>query len=1336
MLRNNDYDNAPRWNIGEKLYDLFARRVRELEAEGHGDHAAIDADGFVLTYCELEAAAARLASSLAEGGTGAGSRIGLLFDKTPETYVALLAVLKTGATFIPLDASFPQDRIRYIAEDAGISLILTMRCFSDRFEGLALPIRFLDADVSAGAKPDPLKTHHPRPDETTDGTAYIIYTSGTTGRPKGVSVAHSSICNFVRVAAEVYGYRPDDRVYQGLTIAFDFSFEEIFVPLMAGATLVPGRPGTNLVGRDLQEYLVEHRVTALCCVPTLLATIEDDLPALRLLLLSGEACPQDLVHRWHRPDRIILNAYGPTETTVTASLARLTPGHKVTIGVPLPAYSILILDEKDAVEKPDGEVGEIAIAGICVAQGYLNRPELTAEKFIADTLGIPDNPSNRIYRSGDLGRITPEGEIEYLGRIDTQVKIRGYRIELGEIESALMECPQIAQAVVNGWSPEPGVTELVAYFTRREDAGPVDPSLLVSRLAERLPRYMMPSYFEELDAIPLLPSQKADRKALPVPSGKRVAGTDRPFVPPATEMEQLLADRLEKTLKSGPVSADAHFFDELGGHSLLMARFCALLRQDHPDRAPSMRDVYLHPTVRELAAALDHQQASEQPTVRQPRVHIPKVANYWICGSLQLLYYLTAASVSFILAIEALLWLVQADNAQTYYIRAMILSVGSFLLFIFVPIGLKWLLIGRFRSEEIEIWSLRYFRFWIVKNLIQRNPAVAFRGTPIFNLYLAALGAKVSFRANIDTQFVPVATDLISIGADSVVNYDVLCMGYKAEGNVIRTGPVTIGRDVHVGVASVLDIDTAIEDGAQLAPASSLREGQRLAAGRLYHGTPAIETQTSYAFAESMPCSNLRRVLFSLGQLAWLFLVMIPLAAFVLRLIILEVEILAIYFKFNWAAIEANPLGYFTPLIIGSVVVFLTALIGGLIFVILLPRLYVLFLRTGRTYTLYGLAYLFVRAAQSSSNSAFYNLLFGDSSFIVYYLRAIGYRLNRIEQTGSNFGVVHRQDAPTLCDIGSGTMVADGLYMINLEMSGSAFRLNKTVIGERNFFGNNIVYQPMARTGSNCFFATKVLIPVTGERRENIGLLGSPSFEIPRAVSRDTAIAEALSADDKKRGLARKTRSNSATIVWLLFTQWIYFTLSLCVLYFFYHLHSLSGALAGISVIMGFMLFTFAYFLLIERASLGFGRLHPALCSIYDPIFWRIERYWKLSTSPLIDAFKGTPFRNLISRARGAKVGRMVFDDGCTMTEMTLMKVGDYCTLNQGTTIQGHSLEEGVFKADHVVIGNGCTVAPGAFVHYGVRMADRSVVDSGAFLMKGETPGEASLWYGNPARPL
>ncbi len=859
-------NNAVRWKAGERL-----NHVLEETCIRFADNDAVIIGDDTLSYRELNRRANQMARYLIEQGIKSGDRVALLFDKSAETYIAMLAVMKCNAAYVPLDAAFPIERVRFILSDAEISAIVTMSSFAERLADLDVNKIFLDAAKGAIAAKSAEPIHEVAP--PVEPLCYIIYTSGTTGNPKGVGIAHNSICNFVRVAAELYGYAPGDRVYQGMTIAFDFSIEEIWVPLLAGATLVPARAGSTMIGEELADFLRDNDVTVMACCPTLLATIEQDLPKLRILLVGGEACPQNLVARWYRPGRRILNSYGPTEATVTATLTELMPDKPVTIGVPLSTYSIVILDPAEDKTVAPGELGEIGIAGVGLALGYMNRDELTMKKFIRDFLNIQNNPSGRIYRTGDLGRIDENGEVEYRGRIDTQVKIRGYRIELNEIEAVLLDMPQIAQAAVTTFEPEEGVVEIVAYYALKQ--GTELPRNEISQaLRSKLPVYMVPAFLEQLDVVPMTLSNKADHKKLPKPQLARFSAAQG-YVPPKTDNERVLHDAVAKVLQVERVSTEHHFFDDLGANSLLMARVCAALRKTSSMSNVSMRDIYTNPTIAKLAHHLDT--AIEGVVATQPEpFHIPSNLAYWTCGAMQALFYMVYGLFSLWVLDVGYQWATATQSALELYARSVVFAAGSFVVLTAISIIAKWTLIGRFKVQSFPIWSMAYFRFWVVKTLMRTSPMMGFTGTPIYNFYLRLMGAKIGRNVVISSRHSPVCADLLSIGDNTILRKDSIVLGYRAQSNFIHTGPVEIGANAFVGEASVLDINTTMGDNTQLGHASSLQSGQRVPDGKRYHGSPAVETTSDYCPIPSVESGWFRTAFFSGIELAALLLVAIP----------------------------------------------------------------------------------------------------------------------------------------------------------------------------------------------------------------------------------------------------------------------------------------------------------------------------------------------------------------------------------------------------------------------------------------------------------------------------
>jgi non-ribosomal peptide synthetase-like protein len=376
------------------------------------------------------------------------------------------------------------------------------------------------------------------------------------------------------------------------------------------------------------------------------------------------------------------------------------------------------------------------------------------------------------------------------------------------------------------------------------------------------------------------------------------------------------------------------------------------------------------------------------------------------------------------------------------------------------------------------------------------------------------------------------------------------------------------------------------------------------------------------------------------------------------------------------------------------------------------------------------------RALARLGSLKFFTFLFGDSSYIVHYLQWLGYRLSPVEQTGSNFGleVVHAH--PLLCSVGTGTMVADGLILVNDDVSSTSFRVSRVAIGRRNFLGNDVTYPAGGRTGDNVLLGTKVMVPLDGAVRMGVGLLGAPPFEIPRTVERDTQFDHLRTGEALRRGLAAKNRYNLRSIGIFLFTRWtgvlLFAAFYLAALEQYDALpHAVAAVLLALSVVVPAVWLT-----LVERWAEASHPVRATICSIYHRDFWSVERLWKLNPIHYLHAFDGTPFKNLLWRLMGVRIGKRVFDDGTHIPEPTLTAIGDESVLNYRSKIQGHSQEDGTFKCDHTTIGARCTIGVDALVHYGVTMGDGSVLGVDSFLMKGEEVPPGARWAGNPAREM
>ena len=575
-----------------------AQQLIEDQVERTPNAVALTMGQERITYRELNSRSNRLAHFLCSLGAGPGRIVGVYLDRSFDSVVALLAILKCGAIYLPLDPKYPKDRLEFMIEDSAIALLVAHSSRQESLPATSARVLLLDREREsiAAASADNLDVCL-GPEQV----AYVIYTSGSTGKPKGVMIAQSALVNFLVAMRKTPGVRESDILLSVTPTSFDISLLEYLVPLTAGAQIVMATTEQAGDGRELQRLLEQFAVTLMQATPAtwrmLLENNWEGKSDLRILC-GGEALTLDLARQLLPRSRELWNMYGPTEATVWSSVDRVLSPDRISLGEPIPNLRYYVLDEH---QKPvaAGTPGELWIGGTGIANGYLNRPELTAERFVVNPSADSENPAARLYRTGDEVRYRPDGSLEFLGRLDHQVKLHGFRIELGEIECVLAAIDGIAQAVVTVREDRPGDKRMVAYYTGRRI---INASALIESLKTSLPDYMIPSAFVPLERFPLTPNSKVDRKALPAPENKRPL-LAQDFIAPRTQVEKQLASLWCELLQLEEIGIDDSFF-ELGGNSLAAVR---MVRQFHArfGREIPAVEVFQHPTIAKLAELLE-----------------------------------------------------------------------------------------------------------------------------------------------------------------------------------------------------------------------------------------------------------------------------------------------------------------------------------------------------------------------------------------------------------------------------------------------------------------------------------------------------------------------------------------------------------------------------------------------------------------------------------------------------------------------------------------------------------------------------------------------------------
>ena len=1267
-----------------------------------------------ITYSQLHAASCAISNAIAESANVASdSIVAILLPRDTEAlYAAQLGVLNLGAAFTCLDRAFPDEHIRAVLTDADAPAVVTDAVGFARLQSIGIAqgravinVDLLTSSTSVTISPRRCDPH---------SLAYVIYTSGTTGTPKGVMIEHRSIANLVESDLDRFGLGPDDRIAQCSSPAYDSSLEETWLAFAVGATLVLLDDETVRLGPDLVPWLNHERITVFCPPPTLLRTTgcEDParaLPLLKLIDVGGEALPQDLADLWSAGRRFE-NGYGPTECTVTVVRTRIYPGVAVTIGRPVEGHTVRIVDEA-LCEVASGCEGELCISGIGLARGYRNRPQTTAKKFI-------DHPQfGRIYRTGDLTRLTPSGDIEYLGRIDGQIKLRGYRVELAAIDAVLSQCAGVREAaccVQGQGAAQIIVAHVVALVAGEQPTN----SALRAALTLALPIYMVPSKFVAISVVPRTVGGKIDRSKLPV-----IESTDdrtEPIRPARNIVERAIADAFAHALHhGGEISIDDDFFMTLGGDSLSAVGAICALRTNPQTARLTVRDLYELRTPERLAEKLGTTTNLPEST-RTPRTRIGRRANDP-----------TAASI-----IQALLLivLVVASGASGYFVLLRIapsivevlgigwsvalapfVACGSIVLFtmfsILFTVVTKRLLVGRIRAGSFPVFSAAYLRHWIVQQVAQMIPWGLIEGTVVLNGVLRLLGAKIGRRVHIHrgVDLRRGGWDLITIGDDVTLAQEATITVIELCDGQFVLAPVTIGDQCTIDVRAGIGQHAQMGAGSSLAPLSWLNDGERIPAGERWDGVPATKAGMTVAPSKFIRGRGIdplvhgfmmiasRLALGVIASIPWMFLA---------------------WFVFpKWDLAQAPIVA--VAIIIASPLCVVAALASQALSLRLLGR------TQPGCINRWSIQYISIWAKSQAVESA--GRWLSGTLFWPAWLRLAGMKIGKGCEISTIIDVV-----PDIVTIGDTCFFADGIYFASPRVDRNVVFIGETSIGDNTFIGNHAVISA-GFAYSRDFFVGVSTVANASIAQPDTAWFGHPPMQLPR---RDVVVADRNLTHEP--GFIRYTNR----LFWesLRFALPI-FPLMIGILWWTILNNSAESfstlvtvfvvapiATLGVALTMTTTIILLKWILL-GRVRPGQHALWSCWCSRWDFLFVA----WGFYARGTLDRLDGTIFLTWFLRLIGVGIGkRVVLGRGFTqVVDPDMLSFGDDATVD--CNFQAHSFEDRILKIDLVRVGPGATLGHHAVLFYGSEIGAGALVTAHSVIMKNERIEADSVYSGCPA---
>lgn len=1290
----------------------------------HPGRPALEAPDATLSYAQLDRRAREVAGWLRDIGVGPGDRVGIrLPSGTAALYTAILGVLTAGAAYVPVDADDPDARAEWIWEEADVTTVI-----DSRFD---LALRGYPGHVARPVRPD--------------DDAWVIFTSGSTGRPKGVAVSHRAAAAFVAGEARLLHLAPEDRVLAGLSVAFDASCEEMWLAWRNGAALVPAPRAMVRSGADLGPWLAERRITVVSTVPTLAGMwATEDLAQVRLLILGGEACSNELGWRL-AAGREVWNTYGPTEATVVTTATRIIPGEPVTIGEPLHGWRVAVVDDTER-PVPPGTPGELIISGVGLAR-YLD-PALDARSYAA----VPALGWSRAYRAGDFVRQTPSG-LEFIGRRDDQVKIGGRRIDLSEIQTALTSTPGVRAAAALTQRTPAGNLVLAGYVV------PVPGVAMASIRAEltrRLPQSLVPVLIE-MDLLPVTKAGKLDRQALPWPP-PRAAGTtddlaaaDRAAADRGAAdrgaaagrgaaggrgTEGWLADQWAAQLGVRPGGSGDDFF-ELGGSSLTAAKLVSVLRERFPGAA--VADIYSYRTLGGLAgrlgqlgavgtgapgaASADRREAGREGAAgaaggdpARGDVARGQAAR----GGLQL------AGVGVLLALGTPSWVLTVfifdglTGGHGLPTLAWPWLVVLWLAFLSTPgrvlqvAAARWLLLRRLVPGRYPRRSWLGTRVWFIDRLADQLGIAQYGGTSWACAIARLTGAKVGAGASLGV--IPSPAGLVSVGAGATLEADADVHGWWVEGGDLVVGQVTIGAGARVGTRAVIMPGIRVGDGAEVEPGSVVSD--HVPPGQRWAGSPArLVGRAGDGWPAGPPPAPRHRLLWNL-----LYAVSVTVAGFLPLIALLPSLALAVRVG-NWDTMSSAALNVLkwspalTALFVTSYAVITAILVRWL------GR----WLRPGWHS---GGATAWAAWTREELLGGTRTTLFPlySSLYTKWWLRLMGIKLGSGSEMSTAIGL------SPLVRFGAQDFIADDVVFNAGRARGGWLHLRQITLGDGVFLGNGALINGGTELGTGSLVGVQTTPPA--DTPGDTSWFGLPAIEFPRVADqvdprRTVAPTAGLVAG---RAVMDLIRIMGPAAVSMMLASGVLVSMD-----------AVGSAFGGWAMLAAapFIQAAAGVLAVLATAAVKWGLMgayrageHP----LWSWFVWRDEilnsAQEELAGPWLLDHALGTPVMSAYLRLMGTRVGRDVWCDTLTITEFDMVTIGDGCAINRRSCIETHLFQDRLMRIGPIRLGAGATVGPATAVLPDTILGDHSCVGARSVVLRGETLAPGTRWHGAPVSPM